>query len=325
MIGMKRRYEREALANWPELAQQAGIDPTGAQVKRRWVKLQKARHQIVLQLALADEQRVILKQIFRPSDQTAFGAMVKAQKVAWQLLPDRFGAPNVLADNKLHQLFLMEDVAGEDLFQKLNSDGDHAALLSQAGAWLSAYHNATFEQRREFRPSFMARHLEKLAKEAEIGVRRVPDPAAFALSARIFAVDQELFAGQETVIAARHGDYNLRNILVGGAGVQVIDFSPTQMLPVGYDIARLLLHYMLIFGQNADLPAGQVISREAEDAFFDGYKTTGPDDPSYRFLTRVRLMQEWNVHYPVTRRQYLRNRQRYKRIRALVSHLMDSD
>ena len=72
----------------------------------------------------------------------------------------------------------------------------------------------------------------------------------------------------------------MRNLIFDGTCLTGINISRNQPAPVGHDIARLLLDYTAILRSSKELENGQIISADAIEAFFRGYRLVGHDDPS---------------------------------------------
>ncbi len=82
----------------------------------------------------------------------------------------------------------------------------------------------------------------------------------------------------------------MRNLIVSEDRVAGIDVTKSDGAPVGFDVAKLLLDYASVIEAGEDASAGHILSRDAKDAFFDGYTLVGPDDPSVNFLIVPRVL-----------------------------------
>lgn len=314
--------ERRALESWPALARAAGLDASAFAVGRGWHKGEAHRDHVVLSLD-GPGGPVILKRAFLPEDPGEVEGILGALHEARQALSgDPVNAvPEVLASDTEARAYLMDFAPGRPLRDLFEESSVHAPLLRRAGAWLAAYHRGTVSERREYRPHFMARHLEKLAGQAESGARRVRQAKRFAKLARRVAQLEEVYAGRETVIAAKHGDLNTRNLLFDGGQLTCLDFQPRSTAPVGHDIARLLVNYASTAADIDRVPPGEVLPPEALAAFFEGYDLIGPDDPSVGFLLRVQVMTDWNR---LPARRSLNNLVRFRNLEALAEKALSS-
>ena len=63
----------------------------------------------------------------------------------------------------------------------------------------------------------------------------------------------------------------LRSLIVDRETVWGIDFMRTNPVPVGYDAARLPLHYGALLAEQSQLRAGWPMPEEMIAGFFTGY------------------------------------------------------
>ncbi|MGR3502157.1 phosphotransferase [Pseudaestuariivita sp.] len=298
------------------LARQAGLDAARFEMTRTWVKDDARRLHIVARFD-GPEGSVMLKQAFRPEDDTEFSGIVAAHRVAAEAVRDVPGVdvPQVVAVDSEKRAFLMSHLPGETLLDLCRATEDHAPLLEATGRWLSAYHAGTFEEERVFQPKFMAQHMLRLVDQMERGERKIRGQKAFIEYARQVQALVPDCSDQISKIAAKHGDLNAHNILIGEGSVGAYDFLPTGPTPVGYDIARILVSYMQMVGDISKLERGEVVSSPARAAFFEGYTFVPESDPGVRFLQRIQLLSDWNrMHHGLSPRSIIR----FKRLRAMA-------
>lgn len=291
-----RMLRQSAQAAFTHLVQQTGRSAVDFSVLNEWVKKDRNRLHIVQHLSDGQGAEIILKHAMRPDDRDAFRAILKAHHNAWSALKDHpvAGVPQVLAHDVSTQSYLMRFVKGDTFLNLCRRSGDHTALLRAAGAWLCAYHTATFLEHRAFQPKFMARHMIHLADQVARGERRVRSARRFEQLARAIGDIAGPAEGHLGCVASKHGDLNAHNILIGGGRVHALDFLAPSNAPVGYDIARFLLSYMQMVGDVSALPKGHVVTPGAFDAFFEGYTLVTRDDPTVHFLMRVQILTDWN-------------------------------
>lgn len=98
------------------------------------------------------------------------------------------------------------------------------------------------------------------------------------------------YAGIETVAAIQHGDFHLRNLIWQNGQIAGVDISKDQIVPVGYDIAKIQLDFTSVFHSNVALPRGQIIHADTKKAFFQGYSLVQASDPSVNFLLYARIL-----------------------------------
>ena len=285
-----------ATATFGDLLAEALPELPPYRMARHWIKADARREHIVARFDSDVAPSLILKQAFAPQDATEFAGIVKNHEAAQAALSGQTDVtvPELLAIDPSRQAYLMRFVAGETLLDACRTSDDHRPLLRQAGRWLAGYHAGTFQEDRVFQPKFMANHMLHLADQMKTGVRRIKGQKRFlALTGHI----QDWVApcsGQQTKVAAKHGDLNAHNILVSPDSVAALDFLAHSHAPVGYDIARILLSYMQMVGDLAALPKGHVVPPDVLDAFFEVYGFVPPDDPGVTFMLRVQILTDWN-------------------------------
>lgn len=275
---------------WRRLAQEAGVAPDGFVVAREWRNRTAQRDQVVRRMARGDVA-LIFKHVRRPSDPAPFLTALTAQMHAAEVMTGPDSAPEVLAADPEARACVMVCVPGRNLHDMLSDGGAQAPILARAGGWIHAFHSATFAERRIFQPRFMRDHLRHLVRQIAGQEIAVAKPRAFVRHAARVIDMADAYEGRETRSARTHGDMNLRNILLDGDRAWGLDFTAAHNAPVGFDIARFLLHHAALFGDPP--PEGQVVRKEVLSAFFDGYTGVGADDPSVQYLLRVRLLMDW--------------------------------
>jgi thiamine kinase-like enzyme len=239
---------------------------------------------------------LVLKYAQRPIDRDAFVKILEAHLHAQAALSGNVvnTVPEVLAEDRMAQTYLMRHVAGETFLDLCRAQEDHRPLLRRAGAWLSAFHAATQQQKRAFQPRFMVNHMQKLVGQMQAGDRKINGQKRFMSYAKTINAhvgDAESHMG---TIAAKHGDLNAHNLLMSEKATAAFDFLGADPAPVGYDIARFLQSYSQMVGDLDDLQKGYPVPKSAWDAFFDGYTLVERDDPTVQFLTKVQVLTDWN-------------------------------
>lgn len=153
--------------------------------------------------------------------------------------------------------------------------------------------------------------------------RPVCAKAEFLALARRTAAVLPSFAGQTTQAAAQHGDMNFHNLIVGEDALWGLDITNATVAPVGYDIARLLIHYAANFADLDRLAPGEAVPKEAASAFFDGYDLVGPRDPSVQTLLRVRILNDWMRVPPDLDALPIAQQIRFHRAKLILENLLD--
>ncbi|SFB04605.1 Predicted kinase, aminoglycoside phosphotransferase (APT) family [Poseidonocella pacifica] len=303
---------------WARIAADCGIEASRYHVRREWRK-RDARRDHLVQIYASSDHEVVFKQIYRPKDE-GFATALAAQKRACVAMGgDSASVPRVLAASSKDRAMIMAAVPGETAQAHLEAGGDAAEVLERAGRWIAAFHRASGPEARTFQPRFMRDHIAHLLGQLDRNEIAVANPRLFKRHAGDCIALASNFEGRETMSSATHGDMNLRNILLDGPKSAGIDFTALHSAPVGFDIARLLLHFTGLHADPAQIPEGHVVPPEALAGFFRGYTLVGPEDPSVGYLLRVRLLMDW-VSIPAR----LRDRSfaatlRLERLRRLAS------
>ncbi|MEO9574297.1 MAG: phosphotransferase [Tateyamaria sp.] len=299
------------------LAVQAGVDPKDYTVGAEWIKDDTNRLHIVQRYDGPDGARVVLKHALRPVDKDGFGAILEAHQKASTALSghDVAGVPEVLAKDEERQSYLMSFFPGETFLNLCRKNEDHGPFLHSAGAWLGAYHAATFVQERPFQPKFMLRHMHRLSGQVERGERKILGQKRFVSLARDMGSYAQDADGHPGKVSSKHGDLNAHNILIDGTRAVALDFLAPSTAPVGYDIAHFLLSYVQMVGDLDSLPKGHVLPPDAMQAFFEGYGNVLSNDPMVHFLMRVQILTDWNR---MSDKKTLSSVMRFERIKKIA-------
>ena len=299
---------------WARLAEQAGLPAQGwhaALVSRRRDAVRARR---VYRLNRGDTG-LALRIVDHPRDAADFAAEVEAHLG----VQDRFSElPVLMATDLESQAALMQWGGDQTLFDALATATapERQRLLAQAGGWLARFHRSGFDERRQFQPKHTFRHLRRLMDEARSGKRAVCDQADWLNAAEAFCRMQPEFEGRQTVSCLGHGDLNLRNLLLSDGGVNGIDFRKGGPVPVGHDVARLLVHFGALLASPVRGSGGLLPGVELA-GFFGGYDLAGEDDPSIACLTRMRILIDWQSLPKKTARHSMAEARRYDGLRRL--------
>ena len=314
---------KQALLEWAEIAPTLSLDAKAFRSKLIWQKDEPGRSHVVIRLT--GPRRLILKRTFVDDADGNLSKKVATQRDAFRrLVPyQKAHVPEVLYASQDGKIVVMSDQPGKTLNDHLQSGRSHDQMLRRAGAWLAAFHQSGPAEIRTYQPRFMVAEVERRRTsiaEGEISVA-LPD-----LYVRCCAEINELakqVVNQQTVSSCKHGDFNLRNILLGPDGETGLDFKPASTAPVGFDIARLLMDYAELFQPLKDVPVGAVLSDDTLDAFFKGYDVVGREDPTVRFLPYVQLLTDWRAIPPDPDRGSWRQVARMEAIEALARKAFD--
>jgi hypothetical protein len=171
------------------------------------------------------------------------------------------------------------------------------AYVRQSGYWLRIFHEMPAEPRwQQFdRDEYLSKARSYLTRLEKLGV---PATSCYQLYIKIadFIADNHL-AERELLFGWRHGDYNLRNILVGTTGKIIgFDTKMRRFCPVWEDVAIFLVelraHKGLVLsrGRFYDLERIQAW----EQAFLDGYRGNTTIDTAFLSLYRaLYALRKW--------------------------------
>lgn len=314
---------KQALSDWSDAASILGFDAKAFRSKLIWQKDEDNRSHVVVRLK--GPRTLILKRTFVAQDSENLIEKVTTQRDAFDRLAafPKANIPEVLFASDDGKIVIMAEAKGKTLNDLLLLGRSHDQMLRRAGAWLSAYHASGPTETRTYQPRFMVNQADRMAKSVAAGEISVVLPEQFmCCCARIPDLATQAL-DQQTVSSCKHGDFNLRNILLGPDGDTGLDFKPASTAPVGFDIARLLMDYAELFQPIKDVARGAVLSEKTLDAFFKDYGVVTRDDPAVRFLPYVQLLNDWRA-VPVNRSQRSwRQTARLKMITALASNAFD--
>ncbi|WP_299684619.1 phosphotransferase [uncultured Tateyamaria sp.] len=309
---------KQALAAWADIAPSLDLDPVAFRSKLIWQKDEPTRSHVVLRLT--GPRRLILKMVIRAPAADPLDAAVSALRDAHQRLGDqpKAHAPEVLFASD--SVVLMTEAKGKTLEDHLTTGRAPAPLLRRAGAWLAAFHGTGPVEHRTYQPRFMLEHVGRMAQAVRAGDLDVAEPDLFLGCCA--ALPTRAVEGAQTISAAKHGDFNIRNLLLGPDGETGLDFKPLSTAPVGFDIARLLMDYAELHQPGDAVPAGAVLSPATCAAFFEGYTLVGQDDPAVQFLPHVQLLNDWRLIPAQPSRRSWRQAARMDAIAALARNVL---
>jgi len=165
--------------------------------------------------------------------------------------------------------------------------------LNKMGNWCHDLHSSTFHETRRFQPKFMVNYLIDLNERIKSGRTKISEPRLFARCAEKLPDIADQFERRYTNTAQLHGQLNVGNFLFGSQATCVSHFRPFDVKPIGYDISRLLVDFMLLHGDISELSAQKVIPDSILLPFFEAYEFRPINDPSISFLMYTRLLENW--------------------------------
>lgn len=289
---------KQAQGEWAMVAPTLGLDAGAFKSKVIWQKDDATRSHIVVRLK--GPRTLILKRVFETPDQDEMAGAIRAQRDAFQRLAsqNRAHAAEILFASDDGTLVVMAEASGKTLNDHLTAGRPHAQMLRRTGAWLSAFHSTGSTETRTYQPRYMVGHVGRMAEAVSKATLNVALPDLFVAACAQIPDRAQSAMDQPTVSATKHGDFNLRNILLGPDGETGIDFKPTSSAPVGFDVARILMDYAELFQPADTVQPGELLSDATLDAFFDGYDVVDRNDPAVRFVPFVQLLNDWRLIPP---------------------------
>lgn len=314
---------KQTLTEWAGIAPTLGLDADAFKAKVIWQKDEATRNHIVVRLI--GSRNLILKRVFETPDRDEMLGAARAQRDAFDRLSQhkKAHASEILFANDDATLVVMTEVSGKTLNDHLTAGRSHAQMLRRTGRWLAAFHGSGSTENRTYQPRYMVGHVARMGEAVRDGSLRVALPELFKASCDKIPQMAEAAMDQPTLSAPKHGDFNLRNILLGPDGETGIDFKPTSTAPVGFDIARILMDYAELFQPMDEVPPAALLSDTTLEAFFDGYDLVGRDDPAVRFIPFVQLLNDWRLIPPNPTRRSWRQVARMNMIETLARNAFD--
>jgi len=301
---------------WLALLDQADLPVDGWQLRQLSKRDDPHSARIIYLAAREDGDKYIFKHQLRPTNSGSVKRQFEAHKRVFDTFPNssKYQVPEPIYLDADTQSCLLSHLDGEPLsdpmLRAMNDLPAQMDLLKRAGAWLDRFHRSHLDERRIFQPKFTLRHLREFRAKIESGQREVPAKPLILRGIAHMETVAHQFEGQQTVSCLQHGDLHMRNLIVSEQSIGGIDFSKSGAAPVGHDIAKFLLDYTRFMRPAKDIPEGHVAPQDAVEAFFDGYKLTGLDDPSVGFLLFSSLMSELKL-VPKQKRDRTPGKQRF--------------
>lgn len=308
--------ERSAEQGWESLLTQADLPQQGWSLTQLSKREDAQSARIVYRATHLDGFCYTFKHQLRPPRSEAFQRQFDTHKAVFETFAgsSEHQVPKPIWMDVETQSCLFSYLDGEPLaepmLRAMTDLPTQMDLLKRAGAWLDSFHRSHLDERRLFQPKYTLRHLRDFRAEIEAGRREVPAKRLFLRGIAHMEAIAPRYEGRQTVSCLQHGDLHMRNLVVSDHSVGGIDFSKMRAAPVGHDIAKFLLDYTRFMRPAQDIAQGQVVPKDAIEAFFDGYKLTGPDDPSVGFLLFSSLMSELKL-VPKHRRDRTHGKQRF--------------
>jgi tRNA A-37 threonylcarbamoyl transferase component Bud32 len=245
---------------------------------------------------------------------------------------ERCGVPRPLAVLPEVQTYVMEYVEGRLLSDELR----HARRLSsrsgfdrlcdsyyECGRWLRLFQEFTGSRR--VAPDALDGILERCAVRLR-AISETKDsgwPPGLSQEVTAFLAEQRAaLAGEEILVAGRHGDFGPWNVLAGSSGITVIDFLGYEEEPVALDILSMLI---VLENERRCLSASPRRVDTLEHRFLEGFGTLPQvQRPVYLICeTLLRISNIWGcISQPVAGiRRRIENHARLKANRQWLQKL----
>ena len=303
------RAQQLAKDMFAEFCGRTGRDASAYDIFKLGAKNEPTREHCVVAFRPASGSAFVVKSTVLPKDTSLFQKRMKSHRFAFDK-----GAPVprpfwVFDD---HQTVVMEHCDGASAHTlALAPDADLGDIAVRAGRWLREFHAACGTKPRQFNPSFMLGHVERLMGEANSGARRIPSFRRYRRGAARLADFAVPADGAPVESALAHGDLNPKNILLGPRPVG-LDFAAFNTAPVVYDMARFLVGLQTTVRRGWS--SEYVIEPRILEGFCAGHGTIEPDDPVLQFLLRARVLIDWSALHdsPMSLTKY----RRFRRLRS---------
>jgi 3',5'-nucleoside bisphosphate phosphatase len=167
----------------------------------------------------------------------------------------KYRIPRPLDKDAINFSVMEEHVSGETLHEKITkADPEQAKeYLRMAARWLAKFHNFNFN----ITPADEYLSIEKerleyyLSKMYESNHKHTP--RAQQLLDELWKNEVELIESKQEPLVQGHGDYHLKNIIIGedkGSNeeyIAVIDFNSSYQLPKAFDVGTFIAQYKNMF------------------------------------------------------------------------------
>jgi 3',5'-nucleoside bisphosphate phosphatase len=167
----------------------------------------------------------------------------------------KYRIPRPLDKDAINLSVMEEHVAGETLHDKIiKADTEQAKeYLRMAAKWLAEFHNFTFkitpaDEYLSIEKERLEYYLSKMYESNHTHTARVQQ-----ILDEVWKNEVELIESKQEPLVQGHGDYHLKNIIVGkdeGSNeeyIAVIDFNSSYQLPKAFDVGTFIAQYKNMF------------------------------------------------------------------------------
>jgi len=170
------------------------------------------------------------------------------------------------------------------------SAGDiRAEVLTLAGAWLAAFHDARPTSPREVRTATMLDHARSLlgsaiSKEIDADCTAIIRALGYEIEARAAAADKK-----HTLSGAIHGDYVPQNLLIHKDQITGLDIAALHLGPNAHDQAKFIAR--LYWARDSVTITARDLHRDIA-ALEAGYGRPIADDPAFAYLFPIQVLTD---------------------------------
>jgi tRNA A-37 threonylcarbamoyl transferase component Bud32 len=316
-------------ALWPQISAELNLPTDGATFQRLRVNRRMQARRCAVVVRDTGGGAYVLRADYGKGGEAAFQKTLARHAAAEESLRDvmGIGVPKILWQHPEKKIFLMEFIPGDTVFRELTAAElglvSRAEVLSRAGCALAALHHCSHAGIRKFWPKAILARVSTAAAEVRAGVRKVQRPKRFLglcahLHRAVCAARGHPFQG-----AVEHGDMHMRNMLLSGGEVWIIDFANHSGIYPQRDIANFWLangmSHLIAPEDEESTEAGFCMVAQADWVAFErGYGTQVSDDPVVRFFFAMRVFEAWikqgNQPEGLTAEQVTRRTERLERV-----------
>ena len=196
-------------------------------------------------------------------------------------------------DPSLQQLFFREN-----RLHVLTSENGLASAFRNAGLWLKEYHAMPKEEGVQIRHQHQDQYVESIVKLTDFLTRAWGGESFFKQTASIVTQVGREVLPEVLPLALGHGDYAMRNILIGSnARVTVLDTFAKWRVPIyediGYFLNALKTSYPQVISQGFLYSPSRIAVYE--HAFLQGYFASGNlPSSTIRLYEILALLDKWS-------------------------------
>jgi 3',5'-nucleoside bisphosphate phosphatase len=173
----------------------------------------------------------------------------------------KYRIPRPLDKDEISFSVVEEHIPGETLYEKIvKADPEQAKeYLRMAAGWLAEFHNLNFkitpaDEYLSIEKERLEYYLSKMYENNHEHTAR-----AQQILDEVWKNEVELIKSRPESLVQGHGDYHLKNIIIGedegsnGEYIAVIDFNSSYQLPKAFDVGTFIAQYKNMFFDNPEV------------------------------------------------------------------------